>query len=382
MSRLLVYLGFISLWQLPITALARPVEPDDIFDIIEADLFALVNLTRQTYSISILDPTINQVSGVSYWVNSIGQAVQYGDMIWGPEELLVGMGTSETSTDEFYFNFNITFTIDDQTKRSFTIPQNLGWKDGIIRYRFRSTVAKNAHEKGLRDAISEWKSWAPYLTFDLEPIKDKFERDIVTISSIAGDGCHSNIAWSRGLANDKKQINFDPEWDEISLKRAYIHELGHQLGLFHEHMRPDRNNYVAFDCSAVQAINDPNDHTCNRNTDCCKFPKSACCHPWVSNFEVLDPKRVPVKTNGPYDYASIMHYASSYFAKPGQATLTKKGVSFDKEEQALSHGQTYLPISYHISRGDAVAVCQIYSSLCTRCFPSGVPMRNPLGECQ
>ncbi|KAH8692524.1 hypothetical protein GQ44DRAFT_780097 [Phaeosphaeriaceae sp. PMI808] len=351
---------------------------DEISDILEIDLLSVLNITNPLFAVNILDPNIGVVSGLSYWVNSVGQTVQYGDMVWGPEDLLLSMKTEQEPTDEFYIDLNFTFTT-DWDKRSFGRLPSLGWKNGIIPYRYSSTAARDIHQQGVQAAIAEWKSWAPYLAFEPQPTKNQLERDIVTITSIPRDGCHSNVGWSRGSANDWKQINFDPTWEYLD--RAYRHEFGHQLGLVHEHMRPDRNKYLNFDCSAVQG-QDPLDPRKPCNTDCCKYPKSPCCYYTMSNFEVWNPQTSASRTYGAYDYDSVMHYPSTGFAKAGQATLTKKSVPFAAEERALANGKTYLPERHHISRGDAVAVCGIYSDICKKCFPNGVPATNPNGRCE
>ena len=63
-----------------------------------------------------------------------------------------------------------------------------------------------------------------------------------------------------------------------------MHEIGHAIGFYHEHVRPDRDDYVT--------ILEANIRT------------SA-----LSNFEIQS--EINIDTNGvPYDYASVMHYAT------------------------------------------------------------------------
>ena len=62
-------------------------------------------------------------------------------------------------------------------------------------------------------------------------------------------------------------------------KPVVLHELGHSLGLFHEHSRPDRNSAISIRWSNIKPA--------VRN-----------------NFETRDTKTYGV----PYDYRSIMHY--------------------------------------------------------------------------
>ena len=60
-----------------------------------------------------------------------------------------------------------------------------------------------------------------------------------------------------------------------------IHELGHVLGFYHEHTRPDRDDYVEI---KFENIKDNHRHNF-----------------WKRNSE-------RTQTLGPYDYNSIMHY--------------------------------------------------------------------------
>jgi hypothetical protein len=76
--------------------------------------------------------------------------------------------------------------------------------------------------------------------------------------------------------------------------RTLQHELGHALGLIHEHQRADRDDYLQVDLTQVE-------------------PDA------VDNFERLATSR----DHTPYDFASVMHYYESSFAiSPGRRVLT------------------------------------------------------------
>jgi hypothetical protein len=72
-----------------------------------------------------------------------------------------------------------------------------------------------------------------------------------------------------------------------------LHELGHVVGLWHEHERPDRNTYITFNPGNVILGSESN------------FTQLS------DNFQDL----------GPYDYASIMHYIPYAFSRNGGAVL-------------------------------------------------------------
>ncbi|KAI8770421.1 balbiani ring protein 3, partial [Biomphalaria glabrata] len=65
---------------------------------------------------------------------------------------------------------------------------------------------------------------------------------------------------------------------------TYLHELGHAIGLIHEHQRPDRDEYINVDMDNVH-------------------------YALHSNFQ-KEPEEHINDYGMPYDYSSIMHYNS------------------------------------------------------------------------
>ena len=74
---------------------------------------------------------------------------------------------------------------------------------------------------------------------------------------------------------------------------SVIHELGHAVGLFHEHTRPDRDSFVTIDWNEVMEGRE-------------------------LNFELLT---AGVTEYSDYDYGSIMHYGETFFSKSGRPTI-------------------------------------------------------------
>ncbi|XP_064088575.1 protein SpAN-like isoform X2 [Macrobrachium nipponense] len=110
------------------------------------------------------------------------------------------------------------------------------------------------------------------------------------INFFVGDGCWSRIG---------RRIDNKPQ--DISLGRGCqfmgtaAHEIGHALGLLHEHMRTDRDEYIQVIEKNIQR---GNEHNFYKETS-----------KYYSNFDVQ------------YDYTSLMHYTGEAFSRNGGLTI-------------------------------------------------------------
>jgi len=75
---------------------------------------------------------------------------------------------------------------------------------------------------------------------------------------------------------------------------TWLHEMGHTVGLFHEHQRPDRANFITFNPANGDLPNEPGNFT---------------------------PISFANQTIGLYDIASVMHYCAFCFSKAGLPVL-------------------------------------------------------------
>ena len=77
-----------------------------------------------------------------------------------------------------------------------------------------------------------------------------------------------------------------------------VHEIGHAIGYWHEHSRPDRDEHVKIHFSRIR-------------------------DGFVGQFDKLPASSVN-SYGTPYDAISIMHYREYYFSTTGQRTIESK----------------------------------------------------------
>ncbi|ETN80164.1 astacin [Necator americanus] len=98
-------------------------------------------------------------------------------------------------------------------------------------------------------------------------------------------------------------------------KRTIMQMLLHTVGLYHEHRRPDRDNFIKV--HKENAIQDLSTHF---------------------QFAKLDPADVSTY-NLPYDYTSIMHVGKDHYAESGKTTIETLDPAF-QSGAAFLHVQT------------------------------------------
>ena len=152
------------------------------------------------------------------------------------------------------------------------------WPNGVIPYVMDPRITGTRYQKSFYKAMDMWEKYTC-----IKFMKRTDEATYVTFTN--GSTCNSGV----GVWNKRSY--------EVYLGKKCrtagnaMHELGHVIGFWHEHQRPDRDEYIEINYENLQ------DNFAARNSYS-KLPSL-----FVNSYGVK------------YDYASIMHYAKDSFAK-------------------------------------------------------------------
>lgn len=144
-----------------------------------------------------------------------------------------------------------------------------------------------------------------------------------------GEGCSSNV----GMTGGKQIITMGEDCDTGSA----IHEIGHALGLWHEHSRIDRDNYLRVN---FENIEEDKEH----------------------NFKTYLQQEVDgVEYTNELDFQSIMMYPSYAFSKNKLPTLVRlNGSTFAAQREVLSPGDRAGIAKMYAQNDDGSLAEQVY----------------------
>ncbi len=181
------------------------------------------------------------------------------------------------------------------------------WPNGVVPYIIDSDVPDTQR---ILDAISEWNTRTA-ITLIERTVEDDYVRFRHHNST-----CNSHVGRIGGeqVINLMARCGVDPA----------VHEIGHAVGLWHEHEREDREAYVM----VLENNLDP-----------------------AGRLSVL-PTVHPA--TGPYDFSSTMHYSPYLFSRNGKPVLETIPPGMLVGSVSLSAGEGYL------SAGDVDGVARLY----------------------
>uniref|UniRef100_A0A915DGN6 Metalloendopeptidase n=1 Tax=Ditylenchus dipsaci TaxID=166011 RepID=A0A915DGN6_9BILA len=178
------------------------------------------------------------------------------------------------------------------------------YKDGhnyIIPYAI-ATNYDTSQLARIQGAISdiEKNTCIKFKLINTKALADEYQnKSHVEIKSVPGGGCHSVIGRKPGKNMVKLEIRVTATKTCIA-HHVIIHELLHLLGLYHEHQRPDRDEFITIHKERVLKGR-------------------------IANFNIAkgaDTFRLP------YDYCSIMHYRDVTFSANSLPVMVTKESKF------------------------------------------------------
>ncbi|XP_046557391.1 LOW QUALITY PROTEIN: bone morphogenetic protein 1-like [Haliotis rubra] len=162
-------------------------------------------------------------------------------------------------------------------RRAATAKPNRLWDYGVIPYEIESNFT-GANKALFKLAMRHWENYT-CITFIEKRAEDQ---DYIKFTE-RSCGCCSFVG-KRG--NGPQAISIGKNCDKFGI---VVHELGHVIGFWHEHTRPDRDNHVQINYNHIMPGQE-------------------------YNFNKLTPSEVN-SLGEEYDYGSIMHYARNTFAR-------------------------------------------------------------------
>ncbi|MCB1757764.1 MAG: M12 family metallopeptidase, partial [Gammaproteobacteria bacterium] len=158
------------------------------------------------------------------------------------------------------------------------------WPNGIIPFQFAADISNEDVLARIREAVAHWNEHSSIRLVERTKANQAIYEDYLEFTS--STGCASYV----GRLGGRQEV-----WvSESCASGSIVHELGHAIGLLHEHTRNDRDQHIVINYDNIIPGKEHNYAIPSSNAD----------------------------DLGPYDYGSIMHYGASFFSKNGGDTIS------------------------------------------------------------
>ena len=167
-----------------------------------------------------------------------------------------------------------------------SIDTNL-WSEGIIPFSFDGNVNETNRNRML-EAMQDWENIGhiDFITrttqIDYILIKASVDTNSSSVGRVGGEQLILITSWTNHY--------------------IIMHELAHALGMWHEHSRLDRDNYIQINDSNIE---EDKRHNFDKSSGSITYPKQT----------------YGLTAEQTYDYDSIMHYRQDAFSKNGDPTI-------------------------------------------------------------
>ena len=171
------------------------------------------------------------------------------------------------------------------------------WPNGVVYYRIASDMP-DINRNRIRDAMAHWENYT-----NVRFVARTNQNNYVLFSP--GSGCSATV----GMVGGQQNIRLSTGCGFGNT----VHEIGHCLGLYHEHTRLNRDEHINIAFDNIQEGKENNFVRADLRTNDVRD--------WAGNMS----------------YSSIMMYSSYSFSKNGNRTITRKdGKTYTAQRNALS----------------------------------------------
>lgn len=123
------------------------------------------------------------------------------------------------------------------------------WPGGIIPFRIADEMPPEVRER-IMIAISKWEAQTPLRFRNLDSLNLEDPRYFARFYYIGARGCSAHV----GMRDQKQSVNITRVNISDRCKvGAIMHEIGHTVGLYHEHQRPGRDEVIKIHWDNIKA---------------------------------------------------------------------------------------------------------------------------------